>query len=136
MKHFFAIVLFTWMQLGTARPSFHNSDEASLQKLEDFADRLNAEEKVDAEMDDPAMETRDYWTPEENVMEEGIITVSGCTTEAAAFYNQYMNAVITELPNHITSIKLTCGQCTSLEIEGDWRSSVTMCKSSKGSCRI
>eukprot|EP00731_Ephydatia_muelleri_P019967 Em0012g792a len=132
MKYFFTVVLLTWLKLGTARYApFDSSIEARLQKLEDFMDRQKAE-KIDVKMDVMAMEPRDYWTPEENVMEEGIITVTGCTAEAAAFFNQYLNSVIKELPNHITAIKLTCGKCSSLVIEGDWHASVTLCKSTKG----
>ena len=94
-------------------------------------DRQKAE-KIGVKMDVITMEPRDYWTPEENVMEEGIITVTGCTAEAAAFFNQYLDSVTKELPNHITAIKLTCGKCSSLVIEGDWHASVTLCKSTKG----
>ena len=86
--------------------------------------RLKTEEDV-GEMDDPAMETRDYWTPKENVMEEGIITVSGCTTEAAAFYLELSDNG-TSKP-HYVNIQLTCGKCSySIVFEGEWHASATL----------
>ncbi|KAL5489139.1 hypothetical protein EMCRGX_G018197 [Ephydatia muelleri] len=148
MKYFFAVVLLTWLQLGTALPSF-NSVEARLQKLEDFVDRLKAEEELGAEMeetdwtpkeivvelesDETEIANEEYETREETVVEQKVNpAVSGCDSDIAKYITDYFKTLTDEFPQQFTSIKVTCGRCSTLSLEGKWSGLVTLCKSQKG----
>ena len=116
MKYFFAVALLAWLGLGTALPSAVNS----------------VEESLIAEADGTALEEVGYWIPEDNVIEEGAVTITGCIPEATTFFDKYLSNIVAEVPKRIKSIQLTCSKCSSLVIDGEFKGSVTMCKSGKG----
>ena len=116
MKYFLAVALLTWLGLGTALPSAVNS----------------VEETLLAEADGTTVEEDGYWIPEENVIEEGAVTITGCIPVATTFFDKYFSNIVAEVPKRIKSIQLTCGKCSSLVIDGQFKGSVTMCKSGKG----
>eukprot|EP00731_Ephydatia_muelleri_P019776 Em0012g601a len=116
MKYFFAVALMAWLGLGTALPYAVNS----------------VEESLIAEADGTALEEDGYWIPEDNVIEEGAVTITGCIPEATTFFDKYLSSIVAEVPKRIKSIQLTCGKCSSLVIDGEFKGSVNMCKSGKG----
>ena len=92
-------------------------------------DRLKVEETLIAEANEIEMEEDE---PEKSVIEEGAVTVKGCIPDATTFYDTYLNNILKAFPKRINTMQLTCGKCSSLVIDGEFKGSVTVCKSGKG----
>ena len=103
----------------------------------DWTPKEIAVELLDTESDETAIENEEYETREETVVEQKVNpAVSGCDSDVAKYITDYFKTLTDEFPKQFTSIKVTCGRCSTLSLEGKWRGLVTLCKSQKGNYRI
>lgn len=120
MKYLVILSLIAWLQLGASLASSVYSQrlaqlEERIQRLE-FA--LVTQQKYDAETEEMATKNP--------------VVVTGCGTKATEHLTLLGNEIIREYPSHITSVTVTCGTCSTLQIAGSSEVVITACLNTKG----
>lgn len=136
MKYCFALILLTWLQLGTTLPFSAKearlaSVEERLHKLETIVDRLTGVENDREEAEKTADEIRDYSSTDDDVTEQGGAVI-GCG-QVTETINKFLIATTKQFSKHFTGFKVTCGSsCSTLELMGPWGAEITLCRSKHG----